>query len=89
MAKKRSRSGLLSFLVVFLLGAVAGYVFRDRRADEQVRTAAVEARQQMEATALEAIERAQRAGSDLAAGAEAAAESTKAAFRELTAPEQP
>ncbi len=79
----------MSLLVVFLLGAVAGYLFRDRQTDQQMRAAAAEARQQMEATALEAIQRAQRAGSDLAAGAEAAAESTKAAFRELTAPEQP
>jgi len=87
MAKERRRSGMLGFLVVFLLGAGAGYWFRDRRADEQIAAAASETKQRVQATALEAIERAQRAGSDLTAGAEAAAESTKAAFRELTAPD--
>ena len=88
MAKERRRSGLLGFLIIFLLGAAAGYWFRDRQADEQIAAAATDARQRVQATALEAIQRAQRAGSDLAAGAEAAAESTKAAFRELTGPEQ-
>ena len=88
MAKERRRSGLLGFLVVFLLGGAAGYWFRDRQANEEIAAAASDARQRVEATALEAIQRAQRAGSDLAAGAEAAAESTKAAFRELTTPAQ-
>jgi len=87
MAKERRRSGLLGFLIIFLLGAGAGYWFRDRQADQQIAAAASDARQKVEATALDAIQRAQRAGADLAAGADAAAESTKAAFRELTAPE--
>lgn len=84
----------LTLLVMFLFGGTVGYIVRDVRADEQVRQAAAEARRDLQQTALEALERVQRAGADLSAGAKAAAESTKAAVDELAGdgeqqPEQP
>ncbi len=83
--KRRSAfTRLLPWLVVFVLGGAAGYYVRDRQAHDRMQETVEQTRRQMERAALEAIGRAQRAGSDFGAGAEAAAESTKAAFRELT-----
>lgn len=78
--RKGGLTRLVPWLFVFLLGAAAGYYVRDRQAEELVR----QTREEMERAAIEAIERARRAGGGLSAGAEAAAESTRAAFRELT-----
>lgn len=82
--KRRSMlARLLPWLVIFVLGGVAGYYVRDRQAKDRVEEAVVRKQQEMERAALEAIGRARRAGADFGAGAEAAAESTRAAFREL------
>ena len=85
MAIKRRRllARLSPWLIVFVAGVGVGYYARDQRQDEKLREAAERARQEMEQVGLDAIERAQSAGEGLRAGAQAAAESTKAAFREL------
>ncbi len=74
---------LAPWVVVFGLGVGVGFYVRDRQQHERLQDAVESAREQMEEAGLEAIERARRAGADLTAGAEAAAESTKAAFRRL------
>ncbi len=74
---------LAPWVVVFGLGVGVGFYVRDRQQHERLQEAVESAREQMEEAGLEAIERARRAGADLTAGAEAAAESTKAAFRRL------
>ena len=89
MTEQRARPRGMGLLIAFLLGGAGGYWFRNQQADREVREAAAQARAQVEETALEAIDRARRAGSDLAGGAEAAAESTRAAFKELTGSERP
>ncbi len=71
------------WIVVFGLGVGVGFYVRDRQQHERLQDAVESAREQMEEAGLEAIDRARRAGADLTAGAEAAAESTKAAFRRL------
>ncbi len=93
MAEKRKglMAWLAPWLLMFAAGAATGYYMRDRQQHEKVLEAADKAREEMETAGLEAIERARRAGSDFRAGADAAAESTKAAFRELvgSAPREP
>ncbi len=74
---------LAPWVVVFGIGVGVGFYVRDRQQHERLQEAVESAREQMEEAGLEAIERALRAGADLTAGAEAAAESTKAAFRRL------
>ena len=74
---------LTPWVVVFGIGVGVGFYVRDRQQHERLQDAVESAREQMEEAGLEAIERARRAGADLTAGAEAAAESTKAAFRRL------
>ncbi len=74
---------LAPWVVVFGIGVGVGFYVRDRQQHERLQDAVESAREQMEEAGLEAIERARRAGADLTAGAEAAAESTKAAFRRL------
>jgi hypothetical protein len=82
--RRRGPSARLLFLLfVFGAGGVSGYYFRDRQQQEKVQDAVENAREEMERASLDAIDRAKRAGGDLRAGAEAAAESTRAAFREL------
>lgn len=71
------------WVVVFGIGVGVGFYVRDRQQHERLQDAVESAREQMEEAGLEAIDRARRAGADLTAGAEAAAESTKAAFRRL------
>ncbi len=71
------------WIVVFGLGVGVGFYVRDRQQHERLQDDVESAREQMQEAGLEAIERARRAGGDLTAGAEAAAESTKAAFRRL------
>lgn len=71
---------LLPWLVVFALGAVSGYWFRDQQQADRVR----EARQEVQGKALQAIRRGQRAAENVGAGARVAADSAVAAFRELT-----
>lgn len=82
-ARRGFFSRVIWWVVLFGLGAGAGYYVRDRQQRNEVREAVERARGDAEQAALGAIERAKRAGGDLRAGAEAAAESTKAAFREL------
>ena len=81
------RRGLIRTLapwtVVFGLGVGVGFYVRDRQQHERLQDAIENAREEMEEVGAEAIERARRAGADFGAGAEAAAESTKAAFRRL------
>ncbi len=74
---------LAPWVVVFGLGVGVGFYVRDRQQHERLQEAVESVREQMEEAGLDAIERARRAGADLTAGAEAAAESTKAAFRRL------
>jgi len=74
---------LAPWVIVFGIGVGVGFYVRDRQQHERLQDAVESAREQMEEAGLEAIERARRAGADLSAGAEAAAESTKAAFRRL------
>ncbi len=74
---------LAPWVVVFGIGVGVGFQVRDRQQHERLQDAVESAREQMEEVGLEAIERARRVGGDLTAGAEAAAESTKAAFRRL------
>ncbi|MCH7567617.1 MAG: hypothetical protein IH787_08185 [Nitrospirae bacterium] len=74
---------LAPWVVVFGIGVGVGFYVRDRQQHERLQDAVESAREQMEEVGLEAIDRARRVGADLTAGAEAAAESTKAAFRRL------
>ncbi len=74
---------LAPWVVVFGIGVGVGFYVRDRQQHERLQDAVESAREQMQEAGLEAIDRARRAGADLTAGAEAAAESTKAAFRRL------
>ena len=74
---------LTPWVVVFGIGVGVGFYVRDRQQHERLQDAVESAREQMEEAGLEAIDRARRAGADLTAGAEAAAESTKEAFRRL------
>ncbi len=74
---------LAPWVVVFGIGVGVGFQVRDRQQHERVQEAVESAREQMEEVGLDAIDRARQAGADLTAGAEAAAESTKAAFRRL------
>lgn len=76
-------SRLVWWAVLFGAGLGIGYSVRDRQQRNEVQEAVKRARDEAEGAALGAIERARRAGGDLRAGADAAAESTKAAFREL------
>ena len=74
---------LMPWLVVFVMGVGLGYYLRDRQQNDLIEEIQETARREMESAGLEAIDRARRAGADLSAGAEAAAESTKAAFQRL------
>ncbi len=74
---------LTPWVIVFGIGVGVGFYVRDRQQHERLQDAVESAREQMEEAGLKAIDRARRAGADLTAGAEAAAESTKAAFRRL------
>ena len=71
------------WIVVFGLGVWVGFYVRDRQQHERLEDAIESAREEIEEAGVEAIERARRAGADFGAGAEATAESTKAAFRRL------
>ncbi len=71
------------WIVVFGLGVGVGFYVRDRQQHERLQDAIENAREEVEEAGVEALERARQAGADLGAGAEAAAESTKAAFRRL------
>ena len=83
MAKRGLAARFLPWLFVFGMGVGVGYYARDRQQHERIQEAAETARREMERAGLEAIDRARQAGEDLSAGAQAAAESTKAAFRKL------
>lgn len=80
---KRPRARALRAFILLLAGFAAGYYVRDQRQDDELRQAVHRAREEMRDAGLEAIDRARRAGAGFASGAEAAAESTRAAFREL------
>ena len=71
------------WIMVFGLGVWVGFFVRDRQQHKRLEEAIESAREEIEEAGVEAIERARRAGADFGAGAEAAAESTKAAFRRL------
>lgn len=81
--RRKGRGRLLLWLILVGLGFGAGWYVRDRQAEREVQQAAARARQEMEQVGLEAIDRARRAGGDLRAGAQAAADSVRAAFREI------
>jgi hypothetical protein len=75
--------------IMFLFGGTAGYIVRDVRADEQVLTAATEARQSAQSLAIQALQRGQLAAGTVAAGVRAAGESTAAAVGQLTHQPEP
>lgn len=81
--RRRGRGRMILLLLVFAAGAASGYWFRDRQQANRIETAVRGAREEVRDATLSAIDRARRAGGGLAAGAEAAAESTRAALREL------
>lgn len=83
MAERRRRGRMIVLLLAFAAGAVSGYWFRDQQQADRIESAVEDARQEVRDATLSAIDRARRAGGGLAAGAEAAAESTRAALREL------
>lgn len=85
MTERRRRLWLrlLPWLIVFGGGFAGGFYVRDRQQHERLQDAVEDARKEMEDAGLEAIDRARRAGSDLTAGAQAAADSARAAFRRL------
>lgn len=84
MAERRRGQGrMFLLLLAFAAGAASGYWFRDRQQTERLETAVADARAEVRDATLNAIDRARRAGGGLAAGAEAAAESTRSALREL------
>lgn len=66
-------------LVMFLFGGTVGYIARDVRADEQIKEAAEQARQDVQQATLETLQRVERAGTALVRGVAATAESTGAA----------
>lgn len=66
-------------LVMFLFGGTVGYIARDVRADEQIKEAAEQARQDVQQATVETMRRMERAGSALVRGVAATAESTGAA----------
>lgn len=74
---------LTPWLIIFGLGFGSGFWVRDRQQQKVLQDAIENAREEMEDAGIEALERARRVGQDLSASAEAAAESTKAAFRRL------
>ena len=74
---------LAPWLIVFVLGVTTGFYVRDQQQHKLIQEAADNARRELESVGLEAIERAREAGAGLSSGAEAVAESTKAAFRRL------
>ncbi len=80
---KRFLGRLLRVVLVFAAGAATGYYARDRQQGDELRDAVERARREMLDVGLGAIERARQAGAGLTAGAEAAAESTRAAFGKL------
>ncbi|UCC48804.1 MAG: hypothetical protein JSV41_01135 [Gemmatimonadota bacterium] len=89
MAEKRRRRfliWLLPRLLIFVAGVAVGYYARDREAG-QLRQAYEQTRAELEElkqSGEEMIERGRRAGENLRAGAEAAADSTRAAVEEIT-----
>ena len=85
MAKiaRRALRFLFPWIVVFGLGVGTGFYVRDRQQHERLQDATEAVREQMEEAGLEAIDRARQAGSDLSAGAGAAADSARAAFQRL------
>lgn len=69
-------------LVMFLFGGTVGYIARDVRADQQIRQAASDARQDVQQATLETFQRLERAGQALVRGVAVTAESTKSAVTE-------
>ncbi len=72
----------LMMLVMFLFGGTVGYIARDVRADEQIKQAAAQARQDVQQASLETMQRLERAGQAIVRGVSATAESTRAAVSE-------
>ncbi len=85
---KEGVRGIWGFLmlIMFLFGGTVGYIARDVRADEQVKQAAADARQDVQQATLETLQRLERAGTALVHGVAATAESTKSA---VAGPEEP
>ncbi len=74
---------LAPWLVVFVAGGAAGYYVRDTQQDERVREAVERRLAEMEERGQQAVERGRRVTEGVKAGAKAAAESTKAAVKEM------
>ncbi len=84
---KRLLAKLLPWLFVFAAGVAVGFYVRDQQQHKRIERVYEEARRDLERTAQEAMEIGRRASEDLQASVRAArvaAESTKAALRELT-----
>ena len=74
--KKRIMMKLIGWLMIFGAGAAAGFYVRDQQQHEKIRQAVEEAREEL-------MERGRRAGEDIRAGAQVAADSARAAVREM------
>lgn len=88
--EQQTRRGIsrrfLPLIVVFGLGGGAGYYVRGKQDSREVERAIRQARHDAAELGIDALDRARRAGSDLGAGFEAAADSARAALRELLTP---
>ncbi len=85
MSEIRRKIGgkLLWWLILFGSGAATGFYVRDQQQHERIQEAVARAREDMGKASEEFIERGRRAGEDIRAGAQAAADSTRAAVREM------
>jgi uncharacterized protein HemX len=85
MAERRRRITikLVMWLIVFGAGVAVGFYVRDQQQHERIQEAVEQARREVERASEEMMERGRRAGEGLRAGAQAAADSTRAAVREM------
>lgn len=84
MAERRGRftNKLFTWLVIFLIGGAAGWYVRDQQY-ENIQEELDRVKQELRDTREQLSERSRRAGEGIRRGAEAAADSTKAAVREM------
>jgi uncharacterized protein HemX len=75
-AMRRFWRRLFTWLIFFAAGAAVGFYVRDQQQHKKIQEAVEDARQEMQ-------QRAERAREGIEAGARAAADSTRAAVREM------
>lgn len=81
--KRKLGGKLLLWLILFGAGTATGFYVRDQQQHERIQEAVEQAREDMEQAREELMQRGRRAGEDIKAGAQAAADSTRAAVREM------